>query len=133
MTRAGTRLGRIGEQMAARHLQRAGMQVIDRNWRCQVDDLRGEVDIVARDGDELVFCEVKTRRTPTSAGPLEGITPRKLVQLRRLAAAWLAHHPETVGGRDATGILDVRLDAIGIHWPASGGRAVITHLRGIDR
>ena len=108
------------------------MQVIDRNWRCQVDDLRGEIDLVASDGGELVFCEVKTRRTATPSGPLEGITPAKLRQLRRLTATWLEQHPAARGG-PAPGGAGIRLDAIGVHWPAEGGRPVVTHLRGIDR
>ncbi|MGW2993823.1 YraN family protein, partial [Streptomyces sp. NPDC001193] len=51
-------LGRYGEELAARRLAEAGMTVIARNWRCR----SGEIDIVARDGDALVVCEVKTRR-----------------------------------------------------------------------
>lgn len=51
-------LGRYGEELAARRLTESGMTVIVRNWRCRA----GEIDIVARDGDALVVCEVKTRR-----------------------------------------------------------------------
>ena len=50
-------LGRKGEALAADFLTEAGMRVVDRNWRCS----QGEIDLVARDGDELVFVEVKTR------------------------------------------------------------------------
>ena len=50
-------LGRYGENLAARHLSDAGLRVLERNWRCR----EGEIDIVARDGRTLVFCEVKTR------------------------------------------------------------------------
>ena len=57
--RAKDALGRHGEELAARHLIEQGLVVLDRNWRCDV----GEVDIVARDGDALVVCEVKTRRS----------------------------------------------------------------------
>lgn len=124
MTASPTRLGRIGERMAARHLVSAGMTILAANWRCQVDDLRGELDLVARDGNTVVFCEVKTRRRATPAGPLEGITPSKLLQIRRLGGVWLAEHEP--------GRVTVRVDAIGVHWPLSGGRPVITHLRGID-
>lgn len=110
--------------MAVRHLERAGMVVLDRNWRCATADVRGEIDIVARDGDELVFCEVKTRRTGGAGAAFEAVTPRKVAQLRRLAASWLA----------ASGLRvpQVRLDAVSVTWPADGGRAEITHLRGIS-
>jgi putative endonuclease len=123
MTTSRLRTGSIGEQMAVRHLERVGMAVLDRNWRCATADVRGEIDIVARDGDELVFCEVKTRRTGGSEQALEAVTPRKVAQLRRLAASWLA----TSGLR----VSQVRLDAVSVTWPAEGGRAEITHLRGI--
>ena len=55
--RAKDALGRYGEDVAARHLVEQGIVVLERNWRCE----RGEIDIVARDGDVLVVCEVKTR------------------------------------------------------------------------
>ena len=56
--RAKDAVGRYGEDVAARHLTEAGLVVLARNWRCR----EGEIDIVARDGDVLVVCEVKTRR-----------------------------------------------------------------------
>lgn len=111
------------------------MEVLHRNWRCQVDDLRGEIDLVARDGDEIVFCEVKTRRVATPAGPLESVTPAKLARLRRLAGAWVAEQAAAGlddRGRRASRAARVRIDAVGVHWPQGGGRAVITHLRGVD-
>jgi putative endonuclease len=123
MSTSRTRIGSIGEQMAARHLERAGMVVLQRNWRCATAEVRGELDIVAWDGPELVFCEVKTRRSVAAGGPLEAITPRKVAQLRRLARAWLAESGLVVRR--------VRIDAVGVCWPAAGGRAEITHLRGI--
>ena len=129
MTDSSARLGRIGEQIAARHLARLGMTILDRNWRCHDGDLRGELDIVARSGSAVVFCEVKTRRSQTPAGPLEAVTPAKVRQLRRLAGAWLAAHPPPPAPiRPAT----VRIDAIAVSWPAAGGRPIVTHVQGID-
>lgn len=119
-------IGAIGEQVAVRHLEAAGMVVLDRNWRCARGDLRGEIDIIATDGDALVFCEVKTRRGLAAGSPLEAITPRKVGQLRRLAGAWLASERP---GRPWVG--DVRIDAVGVCWPAEGGGAQVTHLTGI--
>lgn len=101
------------------------MTILERNWRGQVDDLRGELDLIAMDGNVVVFCEVKTRRKATPAGPLESITPLKLAQIRRLAGMWLTHHHDHTAD-------SIRVDAVGIHWPDGGGRAVVTHLRGVD-
>ena len=79
-------LGRYGEDVAARHLSDTGMEVLARNWRCDL----GEADLVARDGDTLVICEVKTRRGLDYGTPLEAVTARKLARLRRHAARWIA-------------------------------------------
>lgn len=57
MNRNGA-LGRYGEDLAARRLRQSGMAILERNWRCR----EGELDIVARQADALVVCEVKTRR-----------------------------------------------------------------------
>jgi putative endonuclease len=113
----GQALGNYGERIAADRLVAAGMTILDRNWRCS----EGEIDIVARDGDVLVVCEVKTRRGTAFGGALEAITPVKAQRLRRLAACWLrAHdvHP-----------LEIRIDAIGVMRPARGP-AQVDHLRG---
>lgn len=123
MGRHTAKLGAVGEEIAARHLEAAGMRVLERNWRCAGADVRGELDIVARDGNCLVVCEVKARRGAGAGGPLESITPRKLLRLRKLAAAYLA----STGHRAR----HVRLDAIGVCWPPGGGTPEITHLRGI--
>ena len=81
---------------------------MDRNWRCP----QGEIDLVARDGAELVFVEVKTRSSVAFGHPLEAITATKLARLRRLAAAWCEAHP---GNHDR-----IRIDAVGIIVPAIG-------------
>lgn len=94
--------GRRGEELAARYLTGQGMVVLDRNWRCDV----GEVDIVARDGDVLVICEVKTRSTRRFGSPLEAITPDKVARLRRLAACWVRAHDVRPG--------QIRIDLVGI-------------------
>lgn len=115
-------LGRIGEQMAVLHLEACGLVVLTRNWR-STGAVRGEIDVVARDGDAIVFCEVKARRGWQAGGPLEAVTPRKQSQLRRLAAAWLAAHR-------ADGAVQVRFDVVGVCW-TGGGRAEIAHLQGV--
>ena len=81
-------VGRYGEDLAARYLTAEGFVILERNWRCEL----GEIDIVARDGDALVVCEVKTRRGLNYGSPLESITYRKLTTLRKLAGRWLQTH-----------------------------------------
>jgi putative endonuclease len=88
-------IGRYGERVAATHLRDLGMVVLDTNWSCKY----GEVDIVARDGNTLVICEVKTRTVVSHGTGLEAITGQKATRLRRLAAYWLEVHrvqPEAV-------------------------------------
>ena len=101
-------LGRKGEAIAARHLVRSGLTIVERNWRCP----QGEIDLVARDGDEVVFVEVKTRSSVAFGHPLEAITVQKLARLRRLAAAWCESH---AGSHNS-----VRIDAIAVVAPRRG-------------
>lgn len=123
MTTATNRIGRIGEGLAARHLQRLGYIIVARNWRVQVEGLRGELDIVATDAGALVFCEVKTRRRAMPDDQaLAAVAWDKQRQLRRLAGLYLARE----GGHGA----DVRFDVVGVAWPASGGAAELVHVRG---
>jgi putative endonuclease len=86
MTTERQAVGAYGERVAARHLQELGLVVLDRNWRCP----EGELDLVLRDGDDVVFCEVKTRRGDTFGPPAAAITHDKVRRLRRLAGIWLA-------------------------------------------
>ncbi|GGY69526.1 YraN family protein [Streptomyces anulatus] len=113
-------LGRYGEDLAARLLAEAGMAVVERNWRCRA----GEIDIVARDGDALVFCEVKTRRSQGFEHPMAAVGPVKADRLRRLAEIWLDRH----GGPPPGG---VRIDLIGVIVPRRGA-PVTEHARGVS-
>ena len=115
--RAKDAVGAYGEQVAVGHLVEAGLVVLDRNWRCPA----GELDIVARDGDTLVFCEVKTRRGDRHGSPAEALVAAKTARLRRLAARWLA----TSGVRAST----IRFDVISVR-PQRSGAAAVEHLRG---
>ncbi|GHB76968.1 UPF0102 protein [Streptomyces cirratus] len=116
-------LGRYGEDLAVRRLTESGMTVIARNWRCR----SGEIDIVARDGDCVVVCEVKTRRAGAAGRevfehPMAAVRPGKAERLRRLAGRWLADH----GGPPPGG---VRIDLVGILLPRRGA-PVVEHVRG---
>ena len=78
--------GRWGEGRACAVYRRLGYEILDRNWRCR----DGEIDIVARRGDTVVFCEVKARRSSGFGGAAAAVDHRKQLRIRRLAAMWLA-------------------------------------------
>ena len=82
-------LGRAGEEIAVRHLARQGYEIIARNVRLP----GGELDVVAREGNCLVFVEVRTRRGHGHGTPEESITPAKQERLRLLADAYLQALP----------------------------------------
>ncbi|WP_062460544.1 YraN family protein [Demequina soli] len=111
-------VGRYGEEVAARRLVEDGWEVLVRNWRCA----RGELDIVARDGRELVFVEVKTRRSDAFGGALAAVTPAKVRRLRLLAGQWLADQDVAWPA--------VRIDVVAVTLPRAGA-AVIEHVRGV--
>ncbi len=77
-------LGRWGEDLAARHLERTGYVVLSRNWWCR----DGELDLVATDRKRLVVCEVKTRTGLGFGTPAEAVTPDKADRIRRLSDLW---------------------------------------------
>lgn len=116
----GTRqaLGALGEQVAERYLTARGMQVVDRNWRCD----QGEIDLVLQDGGDLVVCEVKTRRSMAFGQPVEAITRAKLARLRRLAGCWTSAHERTG--------LQLRIDVVGL-LRHGDGTYTVTHLQGV--
>ncbi len=90
--------------------------MVARNWRCAY----GEIDIIAWDGDVLVFCEVKTRRGDAFGTPEEAVVGPKARRLRRLAAEWLR--------RTGTHAEQVRFDVVAV-YPARAGAARVEHLR----
>jgi putative endonuclease len=108
MPRSGGKqqIGRRGEDLACAELERQGLKILDRNWRCPL----GEIDIVAAEvtdaGTTLVFCEVKCRSGLGFGHPLEAITYGKMRTLRQLAALWTREHK--------TGATSIRVDAIGV-------------------
>jgi putative endonuclease len=111
-------LGAYGERIAARYLEERGMKVLERNWRCRF----GELDLVLRDGDEVVACEVKARRGTGFGHPLEAVGTTKLERIRQLALRWAEERGATVRA--------LRVDVVGIVVPRSG-RPEIEHLRGV--
>lgn len=105
-------LGDYGEGVAAAHLRSLGMVILARQWTCRF----GEIDIVARDGATLVICEVKTRSSTRYGSPLEAVTGRKALRLRRLAMHWLEVHDIDPPS--------VRIDVVSVLVPQRGAPSV---------
>jgi putative endonuclease len=110
-------MGRRGEDAAAAYLQRIGMEIEERNWRCPV----GEIDIVAMDGRCLVLVEVKTRRSERAGTPEEAVSPTKQRKLVRLAEAYVQKAAAQPDG--------VRFDVVALRV-LPGERALLRHYRG---
>ena len=117
MPDARRQLGAAGEALVAQWYERAGWQVVDRNWRVKA----GELDLVVARGRTRAFCEVKTRSSALFGSPAEAVTVVKQLRLRRLAAAWLAAH--AVHG------VDVRFDVASVLVDRAG-RATIEVIEG---
>lgn len=113
-------VGRFGEDLAVRELEAAGMVVLERNWRCRERELPGEIDVIARDGRDLVVCEVKTRSGTAFGTPAEAVTRDKQVRLRRLGAAWLRESGLRVAA--------IRFDVVGVVRDRDG--VTVEHIRG---
>ena len=111
-------LGAFGEAYAARHLVERGMVLLDRNWRCQ----EGEIDLVLREGQVLVVCEVKTRTSLAAGTPHEAITDDKLARLKRLGERWAAERGIRPDG--------IRIDLVAVLLPRRGAPAV-EHVAGL--
>ncbi len=93
-SRARKNLGDSTERVAALYLEQHGLKILARNVRTRA----GEIDIIAQDGEELAFVEVKARRGTAYGAPEEAITPRKQLQLVKLADAFMAQQ-EAFAGR----------------------------------
>ncbi|MBA2506174.1 MAG: YraN family protein [Thermoleophilaceae bacterium] len=125
MTTTDTRreLGALGEQLARRHFEQLGYELIEANFRTRF----GELDIVARGEGCLVFCEVKTRvgsGLNGPANPLDAIGLAKRRRLRMMAGQWLMAKSGEVGGYTP----DLRFDAIGINLSSRGDLLALEHI-----
>jgi putative endonuclease len=130
-------VGALGEDLARRHLEARGFEVLDANFRTR----HGELDVVVADDRCLVFCEVKTRvvaRRPASEacaptarrsgddlGPFAAIGARKRRQVRQVAREWLALRAHQAPWRE-----EVRFDAIGVEFDPRGRLIRLDHLEG---
>jgi putative endonuclease len=85
VTKERISLGRLGEDLARERLKGLGYRIVKTNYRCPL----GEIDLVARDGDVLVFVEIKTRRNEPLGQAKEAVTRRKQAQLSKVALAYM--------------------------------------------
>ncbi len=99
--RIGT--GQTGEDLAVRHLENQGYVIVERNYRIRI----GEIDIIARDGEYLVFIEVKTRRSNRYGSPFDAVDFRKQRRISRVALAFMTQHRCLE--------VPVRFDVIAVH------------------
>ncbi len=99
-------LGALGEELACRLLKQKDYIILERNWKCPA----GEADIVAIDGDCLVFVEVKTRASSSKGFPQEAITPQKRARYERIACYFLSSYdgPDSRVRFDVLAILVMR-------------------------
>lgn len=81
-------VGRKGEELAIRHLKRQGLKVIERNYHSP----GGEIDLIARDGDTLVFIEIKARSSAAFGLPQEAVDTHKQKRLIEAARVYMAEH-----------------------------------------
>jgi putative endonuclease len=88
-------LGSKGEDIASKFLKRNGYRIIARNYTTPL----GEIDIVAKDGDTIVFIEVKTRTSNAFGFPFESVTRRKKQKLKNLALLYLKKHRHEAAAR----------------------------------
>ncbi len=105
MPHSRSRFGTLAEQYAAVYLASRGYRVLDRNVRTPV----GELDLVARRGREIVFVEVKARKSHAYGTPEESVTPQKQRHLIHASQAYIAGHRELRG-------LPYRIDVVAITW-----------------
>lgn len=114
-------LGRKGEDAAERYLAHRGYEILERNWTC----FAGEADIIARDGNCLVFVEVKTRKNTDKGFPSEAVNAKKRERYERIALAYASEFPE--------GNLQVRFDVVSIVVIAKDKAMIRHHLNAFTR
>ena len=100
-------LGALGERLARQQLEALGSRIIDVNHRTRW----GEIDLLALDGDCLVFVEVRARRGDAHGSPAESVVGRKAAKLAALAEDYLAEHPE---------YRDCRVDVVAVQFSTAG-------------
>jgi putative endonuclease len=101
-------LGERGERLAEKYLKKNGYRIVARNYRCPL----GEIDLIVRDGDTIVFVEIKGKSSHRFGSAAEAVTAAKQRRLARVAS----HYLSTFKLHDSY----VRFDVVGIHWAGTG-------------
>lgn len=108
-------LGRSGEATAAKYLKKCGFSIVKKNYSCK----HGEIDLIAKDGDILVFVEVKTRSQQAFGSPASSVNSRKQIQISKAAHNYLVEHQ--------VGDVDARFDVVSV-FMLKGEKPVIEHI-----
>ncbi|MFU0833117.1 MAG: UPF0102 protein GXX17_05260 [Oscillospiraceae bacterium] len=106
--------GSLGEQYAAEYLQSKGFRILARNYRSRF----GEIDIIAENGQYIIFAEVKTRESFSLVGPEEAVTPAKQNKIAKTALMYLKKQPTR---------LQPRFDVIGVVTSKNGNQVLSLH------
>jgi putative endonuclease len=96
-------LGKAHETLAIKFLQRKGLQLVTRNYQCR----GGEIDLIAKQGNTLIFVEVRYRKASLFGSAIESVTRSKQAKIIRCARHYLMRHPKLSG-------CDLRFDIVGI-------------------
>jgi putative endonuclease len=115
-------LGNFGERVAAAHLEAKGYAILDRNFRVP----EAELDLVARDGDTIVFVEVRTRRGGDAGMAALSVNARKAQQLHHAAAWYVEQHPQLADE-------PMRIDVVTVELRRDGTLEKVTHIENAVR
>lgn len=110
-------MGAFGESAALTHMTRQGYTLRERNWRCSL----GEIDLIANDGEQVVFVEVRTRRNAAPGSPEESISRAKQERLIDLAYAYIEAHSLEAS-------ISWRIDVIAIVLDRAGRIVSLNHI-----
>jgi len=112
-------LGHLGETLAAAYLQNKGYTILERNWHSPY----GEIDLVARQREAVVFVEVKARASKSLGPPEISVTPRKEEHMRQAAEYFIQQHPDLAN--------EWRIDLITIQLQPNDNPALIDHFENV--
>lgn len=115
LTRKGD-LGKKGERVAVKYLKKLGFEIIE----CGFKAMRGEIDVIARENDTIVFVEVKTRKTNEFGSPVEAVDFRKQAQIKKIASIYISKRYRK--------FIPCRFDVVGV-FVREKGDFEISHIR----